>query len=174
MVVGGGAFGGSVTKRLGQLGAEIDHVDVTSGASLADGGVKNRIVHMDAIVFAEHESRVCLVGKGGQISAKELRELNETVALAHIAGNVQQTELAIAGIAFRPKRLASAGYMSVATDYLGPRPLIDLHTAGLKVGQLLAAARLRGLVATDAEQSVLEETTLASSLDALLTADRGR
>jgi hypothetical protein len=30
------------------------------------------------------------------------------------------------------------GYMTVATDYLGPRPVIDLHAAGLKVGEALS------------------------------------
>jgi hypothetical protein len=30
--------------------------------------------------------------------------------------------------------------MKVATDYVGPRPVIDLHAAGLKVGEELVRA----------------------------------
>lgn len=51
--------------------------------------------------------------------------------------------------------------MSVGTDYLGPKPLIDLHTAGLKVGERLAYARARGLPAREGEFTVLRETPLA-------------
>ena len=51
--------------------------------------------------------------------------------------------------------------MSVGTDYLGPKPLIDLHTAGLKVGHSLHLARRAGLSAFDAEMQVLSESDLA-------------
>jgi hypothetical protein len=51
--------------------------------------------------------------------------------------------------------------MSVATDYIGPTPLIKLHTAGLKVGESLARARLKGLNGLEAELAVLRANSLA-------------
>ena len=46
--------------------------------------------------------------------------------------------------------------MSVSLDYLGPKPVIDLQTAGLKVGELLVRARLGGLEVQDAEKEALK------------------
>jgi hypothetical protein len=51
--------------------------------------------------------------------------------------------------------------MSVATDYLGPKPLIGLHTAGLKVGETLARARIQGLSALQAEYATLRRLPIA-------------
>jgi len=39
---------------------------------------------------------------------------------------------------------------------LGPKPLIALHSGGLKVGELLAKARLKGLSCTEAEREALK------------------
>ena len=35
--------------------------------------------------------------------------------------------------------------MSVTTDYVGPKPVIDLHTAGLKVGEMMVRQRQTGV-----------------------------
>jgi hypothetical protein len=51
--------------------------------------------------------------------------------------------------------------MSTATDYIGPAPLIKLHTAGLKVGAQLAHAHREGARAFDSENQVLAELELA-------------
>jgi hypothetical protein len=53
--------------------------------------------------------------------------------------------------------------MSVATDYVGPRPLIDLHTAGLAVGTALTRARRRGLSRSEAEAEVLERVSFSQA-----------
>ena len=90
-----------------------------------------------------------------------LHSLNPYLAVAHICGNVSRAEIKRVGFPCLPERFAGPGYMSVATDYVGPRPLIDLHTAGLKVGERLAHARARGLAGLEAELTVLAETPLA-------------
>jgi hypothetical protein len=40
--------------------------------------------------------------------------------------------------------------MTVTTDYLGPKPVIDLHAAGLKAGEVVARSRLAGLSCDEA------------------------
>ena len=55
--------------------------------------------------------------------------------------------------------------MSVATDYLGPKPVIALHTAGLKVGEAMARTRLAGLDPIEAEKKVLRDLPLAMGFD---------
>ena len=69
------------------------------------------------------------------------------------------------GFHCHPSKFAPPGFMSVTTDYLGPKPLIDLHTAGLKVGEELAKARGMGLSSQEAERFVLKKTSLAQGFD---------
>jgi len=90
-----------------------------------------------------------------------LSAINNGLTVIHICGNVDQADLVRNGISFCPSKLAQAGYMSVATDYVGPKPLVDLHTAGLKVGECLYHARKKGLAAYDAEMQVLAKCDLA-------------
>jgi hypothetical protein len=51
--------------------------------------------------------------------------------------------------------------MSAATDYVGPRALIDLHAAGLRVGQEMLAAKKLGHSATEIMQNLPAEFPLA-------------
>ena len=95
------------------------------------------------------------------MTANELRSINPGVVLVHVAGNVDRAELEAVGVLVRPSRFARPGHMSVATDYLGPRPLTDLHTAGLRVGEMLAKARRTGLSRVEAERAVLAKSSLA-------------
>lgn len=115
----------------------------------------------DAIVIVEHNSYRPLIGQNGEIGAEELFALNPHLAITHICGGVDREALEAVGFHCHPNRFAAPGYMSVTTDYLGPRPLIDLHTAGLKVGEELARARERGLPRQEAEWSVLKKMSLA-------------
>jgi len=65
------------------------------------------------------------------------------------------------GLRCYPDRFALPGHMSVTTDYIGPKPLIDLHAAGLKVGQELARVRAKGLSAPQVESEVLRLAPIA-------------
>lgn len=53
--------------------------------------------------------------------------------------------------------LAERRRMTRTLAYLGPRPVIELHAAGLKIGELLARAVKRGLTGSEAENFVLSE-----------------
>jgi hypothetical protein len=109
----------------------------------------------DAIIVAEHVRRERLIGAGGFLSVDEIAQANPGVALVHIAGSVDRAEIAAAGLACAPDHFAPAGFMSVTTAHVGPRPLIDLHAGGLKVGELLARARRAGASHEDAERAAL-------------------
>ena len=112
-------------------------------------------------MVVEHNDRRPLLGPNRAVTAEALGELSPALAITHICGNVDRESLEAAGFPLAPERFAPAGHMSVALDHVGPRPVVDLHAAGLKVGELLAAARERGLGGLDAEAAVLEESGLA-------------
>lgn len=161
VVIGGGEFGSYAVQSLRNSGASVVQIRSDKGESLQLPIKQELLSKCDAIVIVEHSSHDLLIGQGGQITAKQLYELNPSVCIAHIAGGVDQNELEAVGIPFQPSCLALPGYMSISTDYLGPLPLIDLHTAGLKVGAMMARAKKSGLYGFEAELAVLKETNLA-------------
>lgn len=110
---------------------------------LGSEAVRAILPTVDLLVIAEHRSRHRLIGQGGQITPEHLYALNPSICLAHICGNVQEAGLKKAQCL--PQRLAPPGYMSLSTAYVGPRPVIELHAAGLKVGEIMARCRLQGM-----------------------------
>jgi len=70
------------------------------------------------------------------------------VVLIHICGVVDEVSINQSGVHKIPKKISKPGFMTVTTDYVGPRPVIDLHAAGLKVGEV-AINELRGGAKTE-------------------------
>ncbi len=156
VVLGSGKFGSAVAKSLRDGGSSVNYMVTESPDVLKKKEVLEALRHCDGVVVAEHVCREQLIGPSGPISGKDLRTLNPSLVLAHIAGNVDQEDIRSSGIRYRPEVFARPGYMSVTTAYLGPRPGIDLHTAGLKIGEIMARARLGGEDRSEAEKAGLK------------------
>ena len=161
VVIGSGEFGEQVTKSLQCAGAHVTWISNTAEKHLRSDANREALRKAGAAVIVEHHHRHLLFGDEGDLSAEELRHLRSDLIVIHICGGVDRTSLQAKGIRCYPERFAPPGYMSVGTDYLGPKPLIDLHTAGMKVGEMLARARERGLSAEQSERYVLETSSLA-------------
>ncbi len=161
VVVGSGAFGENSVKAFDKLDADIGYIDLSAGDSLDTESAKSILRDADLVVSVEHHSPVCLIGSKGQMTVDELLMLSPHVSIVHIAGNINREEIDSATIPCVPQQSAAPGYMSVATDYLGPKPVIALHTAGLKVGEAMARTRLEGLDPVEAEKKVLHNLPLA-------------
>ena len=56
--------------------------------------------------------------------------------LIHICGNIDLQFANTKEIKLIPKSPVKFGHMSFTTDYVGTKPVIDLHTAGLKVAEM--------------------------------------
>lgn len=79
------------------------------------------------------------------IKAEQIMDINPAIVVIHIVGNIDKMAMMAEGISVNPPRIVSPGRMAAALDYLGPKPIIDLHTAGLKVGEsLVRGLRLKG------------------------------
>ncbi len=161
VVLGSGTFADQAVAALMATGAEANLVRVGADGTYDVELARRLVRRADALVVVEHHSRVPLIGPEGAISAADLRSLSPGLAVAHICGDVDRESLAAAGLYCCPGRFSPSGYMSVATDYVGPRALIDLHSAGLKVGEELARARRAVSSGSQAEIEVLARTTLA-------------
>jgi glycosyltransferase involved in cell wall biosynthesis len=98
----------------------------------------------DALVLADNTSEDLIIGKGGLVTAEEISQINPHLVLIHVAGNIATDEIRSNNISLLPSHIAPVKHMSVTTDYVGPRPAIDLNIAGLKVGEEMARARMSG------------------------------
>lgn len=89
----------------------------------------------DALVVADYTSKECFLGKESEITVEKLRELSNSITVVQFAGLVDIDELEKNKISFYPKYTVGSFRMGKTLAYLGPKPIIDLHCAGLKVGE---------------------------------------
>lgn len=99
----------------------------------------------DAIVVAEYSDARLLIGTDPE-SYINVRKIEPQTHLIHIAGNV---DLVGAGFSFTPEQPRPFRFMSYTTDFIDPQAVIDLHTAGLKVGEGMLEANQLGLPADE-------------------------
>ena len=92
----------------------------------------------DALVLADYSSEL-LIGQGGQISWNVLRHLAPGITVVQICG-VARCDENSEGITCYPNRELEPYHMSHTLSYLGPKPVINLNIAGLKVGELATRA----------------------------------
>ena len=162
VVLGGGVFGSSVARRLDTLGARVS----IRCAGPVDGDVahlrsaepRSDLVDVAALVVADHESTRLLVGRDGELSVEALVAANDDLVVVHVSGLIDVAAIRAAGCRLVPSTIATAARtMSVTTSVLGPRPVIQLHTAGLKVGEIMARERRRRPTLAAARRSALED-----------------
>jgi hypothetical protein len=158
VLVSRGRFASQIEKGLTAMGARVSTFRPPVGRG--DSRFESAIGGADAMIAADYPASGPLLGAGGYTSA-ELLERNAGLVLAHIAGDVDAAEIAASGMIHAPARIAGGGSMSVTAGFLGPKPVIDLHAAGLSVGAALVRARRRGHDAAEAESMVLAELPLA-------------
>lgn len=165
VVAGEGPFVERTQAVLESHGTQVTVIPASKEDSLASKRSRQALADADALIILEHCRREKLIGPQGQIAAKELKSLNPSLALVHICGDVDLQDVASSGIVFAPKTFALPGYMSALTNAIGPRPLIDLHAAGLRVGQELARERQAGHHGIEAERRVLRKLSLAAGFE---------
>lgn len=148
-------------SRIGVVGTG-KFADVISRSLLAGGAICQKlqtftskeldfIADSDALVISDHETETIYIAKNGLITPKRLKAINPNIIIVHITGGINGNEILAENIKLYPPKIAPLYSMSVTTGYVGPKPVIDLHTAGLKVGEELAKARRSG---SDYESSI--------------------
>jgi hypothetical protein len=125
---------------------------------------REKLQIIDALVVADYRRDDWIVGAGGDITVQDLAEAAPTVAVLQFAGRVDAAGLVDQGLVVYPSHEVGARRMGQTLAELGPRPVIELHTAGLKVGETAARARRCGLDAAAAEAEVLRTSALAQPL----------
>jgi hypothetical protein len=169
VILGGGPFANSCITMLEAMGAAVSHVNVNARDGFADQlAAASR--GADALVVAEHHDRRQLIGGEGGLPPERLVRGSEAPLIVHVCGEMDPSQFEALGLSVYPSSVAPAGTMSLTTDFVGPKPLIDLHTAGLVVGASLARRRLAGDTADQAEKHTLKDVPFAQAFPAAILA----
>lgn len=171
-VAGDGAGYGHVVRALAQLGARLlvaapDNAGRIAlyggekiGDDLADLAARGRLAEAEAVLVCPSEPGRRVIGPGAEIDPADLAQLAPHVAVLCLAGEVDRRGLAAAGLTAWP-----AGGPAAPSDLL-PQAVVELHTAGLRVGEVMARARRRG-----SSPPVAEELAAAEAHAELLPKD---
>ena len=146
LVVGTDKFRPVIAKQLTQAGSRAIEADTLINLA------PETLAELDAILVADYTRRDTIIGQVGDISPARLSELAPHVTVIEFAGVIDVAGLKTQGIHVYPGIGLQPRRMAFTLAELGPRPVIDLHAAGLRVGQALAEARLK--LSLDLEQTV--------------------
>jgi len=116
------------------------------------------IAEYDDIIVFELQHNVDILSRTGFIPVELLQEKNCHVQIIHISGSVNKDDILKAGLALYPEDIRPFGYQTVSADYLGPKTVLELNTAGLKVGEVMARCRLKGISIEDTVRYALENS----------------
>lgn len=108
----------------------------------------------DALLVAEAADRRVLLGPGGVL---EPADIPPELRIGVITGTVDAAAARAAGLTVAPEIVRGGGRMSYAISELGPRPVLELFAAGLRVGAVTARARLAGLDPAAATEVALRD-----------------
>jgi hypothetical protein len=163
LVAGDGPAYATVARGLAQAGARVlvaapegaGRISLYGGEKVSDGlgdaAARGRLAEADALVLCPSQPDVRTAGPGGWIDAATLTAAAPHLAVVSLAGELDRRGLAGAGLRSWP------GAGAAAPHDLLPQPLIELHTAGLKVAEVMTRARRRGSSPLAAEQLAAAE-----------------
>lgn len=135
MVVGAGHFGEEISKALVARDCGVIRLVPREGQIQLTPNTNDFLRACDALVIAEHTDRLCVLGGETGIPIHSISDRAGDLRIIHICGNIDESALRENGFEKYPARSVPPGFMTVATDYVGPKPVIDLHAGGLKVGE---------------------------------------
>jgi hypothetical protein len=154
LLLGGGAgLGIVIARQFRAIGIEVEWFAREEGARPFEdvtAHFRDEGDRYDLILVAEHAVPIQLLGREGLLTYDDITRVNPGVRIGIISGNVDAEGLAQSGLAYWPKVAQPFGTMWYQAYELGPRPTLELYAGGLKVGEAMARARLRGLSLEDA------------------------
>ena len=163
VVAGQGPGYAHVVQALRRLGARVlvaapetaGRIELFGGEKAGDGlgdeAVTGRLAEADALVLCHAEADERWVGPGAAADAAHLAAAAPHLAVVGLEAETDLRALTAAGLRCRP-----AGGSGDLFDLL-PQPVVLLHAAGLRVGEVMTRARRRGSSPLAAEQLAAEE-----------------
>jgi hypothetical protein len=168
VVIGGGLIAAEIVGVLEQAGATVvtvlpDTHDVHQAGqldfdfdSLDELAASDCVAQADALIVADHRSEQELISTSSGLDPTEIGSRNPALVLIHVCGNVDIPSLEVSGLNVVPRTPRSPGYMTFNAGYVGPQPIVALHTAGLKTGEILVRSLNKGNDFKDAVAAATE------------------
>jgi len=148
-------FGPVIAKWLVQAGAMVHLTDELQSSETCAA-----LARADVLLLADYGRESAVIGRAGVITAESLAAAAPGVTVVQFAGAVDEEALLDVGIPVYPRPTVGAVRMARTLAHIGPRPVVELHAAGLKVGELACRARLTGLSSEEVESRLSTETDL--------------
>jgi len=127
-----------VFNILSQCGYKVDFITKYENSHFA-------LQDYDAIIILEHIRNILIIGEKNKAFIDK-NQISEDTIVIHISGNVDFNNV---NFKYIPETIKPFSYMSIRADYLSPKAVIDLHTAGLKVAEGMLKANEMGLKGED-------------------------
>jgi hypothetical protein len=106
--------------------------------------VETGLANADAILVADYSRTSCMIGVDG-VPVDLVARCAPAALIVQLAGGIDEQSLRKFGFAVWPDPTVPPRRMSRTFAALGSRPVIELHAAGLRVGELCARARIAGM-----------------------------
>ena len=135
LIVSSDKFGRVIERRLAMNGVSVVLAQRLDARSLNAA---------DAVVIADYTRDDEIIGEEGDLTAGELARVAPEVTVIQFAGRIDVAGLRSLRVRVFPGEDIPARRMARTLAHLGARPVVELHAAGLKVGEMA----LRGTLAT--------------------------
>ncbi len=155
-VLGRDKFAPVIASALRSAGAQvtIDREITIASCRVAMNGA-------DAIIVADYASDEVILGGSGLVPAPVVAAAAPDAVIIQFAGAVDEATLRAAGLDVWPSPVVPARRMARTFAALGPKPVIQLHAAGLRVGEAAARRRLGGEGVDEVIERVCRDLPLA-------------
>jgi len=97
----------------------------------------NQLRNLDFVFICDYDEKRPYFGKTGIWDLDRICKLNKGLGIVHLYGDIEAKLLLEKGINVYPIKTGKVCSMSCTLAHLGMLPIINLHTAGLKVGECL-------------------------------------
>lgn len=130
----------ATSRWLDRAGAHVERLTTTP--SLA------QLEHVDCLILMDPSARL---EPGGLLAPEAIATAAPGAAVLEYAGVAHRESCATEGLIVYPLSPPSNGHVARTIGEILYAPVIELHTAGLRVGELMARARLEGKIADACE-----------------------
>jgi len=161
LLIGSGRIGNNIADFFRINGVDFSWICLDGRVRSENAGfvqtaeyIRGNLETFDAIILAEMYHNQELIGNNGLITTLELSEKNPSVQLIHICGNIDYSAIKTENLEIYPEPVMPFGYMTVSVNHLDYKATMQLLTAGLKVGEIMARNRLHQDFITSYKQSI--------------------
>jgi len=165
LLVASGDYGDSIANFFINNGVRFDRLVLDGGVPQRQRPfirtreeVLSRLGEYDVLIVAEMHNPIDIISAKGLIPTGVLKAVNPLIQIIFVCGLVNSDDIVKEGLAMYPPDVSPFGYIRVSAEYLGWKPTLELNTAGLRVGEVMARCRLLGMSTSETVRIALRDS----------------